>query len=112
VRAGEALEIVRVGGEVHGLRRLGPFAWERNVLRATAPDDVEGLRLSGLGSGRERIEAAFRHRFRDRDCKLLEVKVWPAPGRSGLTLGQIDFTCGGAAEQGEMLKKDPDGWGG
>jgi len=111
VPAGETLEVVRDYGTVYGPRRLGPLVWESSVLRATALDDVEGLRLSGLGSDRERIEAAFRHRFRDRDCELRDVRVWTTTGGARLTLGEVDFTCGDGVPESKRLKKDSDGWG-
>jgi hypothetical protein len=110
VTAGEILW-VEASTNVYDPKPLAPGFWEGLVLQVAAPDDLEGAEWLGLGSDHERIERAFRYRYRDRDCKLLDIRVWTTDSRVQVTLGEVRLQCSDEAAQRKLLKQGHYGWG-
>lgn len=107
ITAGEILWVENFKN-VHNPEPLSPESWEGLVLQVAAPDDREGTPWLGLGTDRERIERAFRFRYRDRDCTLLDIRV---RSTDQVTLGEVLFRCGSEAPQSKQLKMGRHGWG-
>jgi hypothetical protein len=106
VAAGEILWVENFKN-VYDPQPLPPGFWEGLVLQVAAPNDLEGAQWLGLGTDRERIERAFRYRYRDRDCTLLGIRLRTT---DQVALGEVLFRCGSQAPQSKQLMMGRDGW--